>query len=137
MAGLAVLGACFAAMYALIGVFFGTMMPVAASSGGSGAGSSSGMSPADARVFEMMGWIYGFFGGLGALYALGLAVCLFLCARNLTHRRKWTFVFVIACIQCINMPLGTILGIFTIIVLQRPGVKALFDQPDAAGGSIE
>jgi hypothetical protein len=33
-----------------------------------------------------------------------------------------------AAIACLFMPLGTILGVFTIIVLIRPNVKALFEQ---------
>jgi len=31
-----------------------------------------------------------------------------------------------AAIACINMPFGTALGVFTLIVLARPTVKALF-----------
>lgn len=38
-----------------------------------------------------------------------------------------TFVFVMACVQCANVPFGTALGVFTILVLQRPSVKALFE----------
>jgi hypothetical protein len=30
-------------------------------------------------------------------------------------------------VACLFMPFGTVLGIFTIIVLVRPQVKALFD----------
>jgi hypothetical protein len=31
-----------------------------------------------------------------------------------------------ACVACLSVPLGTVLGVFTIIVLMRPSVKALF-----------
>jgi hypothetical protein len=31
-----------------------------------------------------------------------------------------------ACIECLFLPFGTILGVFTIIVLSRESVKALF-----------
>jgi hypothetical protein len=33
---------------------------------------------------------------------------------------------VIAAIQCAFTPFGTVLGVFTLIVLVRPSVKALF-----------
>jgi len=33
---------------------------------------------------------------------------------------------VIAGLSCLNMPLGTVLGIFTLIVLSRESVKVLF-----------
>jgi len=38
------------------------------------------------------------------------------------------FCFVVACIECLFMPFGTVLGAFTIIVLMRPSVKNLFAQ---------
>lgn len=130
MAGLAVIGACFASLYVVMGVIFGQTLPAAAVSGGAG----GGMSPADAEIFRMMGWIWVVFGGLAALFALGLAACLFLCGRYLSARQYPTFIFVIACIQCLNMPLGTALGVFTILVLQRPSVKALFESSRGSGG---
>jgi len=37
------------------------------------------------------------------------------------------FCLIVAGIICIFMPLGTILGVFTIIVLVRPSVKAMFE----------
>lgn len=131
MAGLAVLGACFASLYVVMGFVFGSMVPAAATSGTAG----TGMSPADAEFFRMMGWFWAIIGGAMAILALGFAVCLFLCGRFLSERRNPTFVFVIACIQCVNMPLGTALGIFTILILQRPSVKALFDRSGAALGA--
>jgi hypothetical protein len=42
--------------------------------------------------------------------------------------------FVVAAIECIFMPFGTVLGVFTIIVLSRPSVKALFQSEAAAQG---
>jgi len=55
-----------------------------------------------------------------------LAVCLIISGRNLARKRRYTFCFVIACISCLLMPYGTVLGVFTIIVLMRPTVKELF-----------
>lgn len=129
MAGLAVLGGCFASIYVLVGAVF-----VAAPS--SSAAGGSGMSPADAEVLRMMGWIWGIIGGVAVGIAVALAVCLFLCGRYLSERSHPTFVFVMACIQCAFMPFGTALGVFTIIVLQRPSVKALFGQGGSALGSV-
>ncbi len=55
-----------------------------------------------------------------------LAACLFVAGNSLTKRKRYTFCLVIAAISCIFMPFGTILGVFTIIVLMRPSVKELF-----------
>jgi hypothetical protein len=41
-------------------------------------------------------------------------------------RKNRTFSLVVAGINCIHMPLGTVLGIFTIIVLSRPSVRELY-----------
>jgi hypothetical protein len=48
----------------------------------------------------------------------------------LGQRRHYMFCLVMACVSCIFMPLGTILGVFTIMVLQRPKVRVMFGQPE-------
>lgn len=75
-----------------------------------------------------LGWI---FGGIGAVLAIGflvMATLHFMCGRWLAARRNRSFCFIVACICCAFVPLGTILGIFTIVVLNRPSVRALFDR---------
>jgi hypothetical protein len=43
------------------------------------------------------------------------------------HARKYRmFSLVVAGINCVNMPLRTVLGIFTIIVLLRPSVREIY-----------
>jgi hypothetical protein len=59
---------------------------------------------------------------LGAVFALVLAFA----GRSLSRRRHYWYAFVVACIECIFIPFGTILGVFTIIVLSRESVKTLF-----------
>jgi hypothetical protein len=44
----------------------------------------------------------------------------------LRERKNWTFSFVVACVNCIHVPLGTVLGVFTIVVLSRESVKRLY-----------
>ena len=91
------------------------------------AGPSSPAPPAE------FGWMFIIFGGLFCLLAWAFAVCLFLSGRWLAARRNWTFCFVVACLSCMNVPLGTILGVFTILVLQRPGMKGVFGLPLPGG----
>jgi hypothetical protein len=40
--------------------------------------------------------------------------------------------FVAACLTCVNVPLGTALGVFTIIVLNRASVKAMYHEAELA-----
>ena len=77
-----------------------------------------------------------FFIAIGAFIILlgwAMAICIFLAGRFLARRRHYMFCFVIAVLSCLSMPFGTILGVFTLIVLSRPSVKALFE--GAAGSS--
>lgn len=75
---------------------------------------------------QMFGWLFVVMGGLFVLLGWTFAILLFLTGRWLSARKNHTFCFVIACLQCISVPLGTILGVFTILVLSRPSVKSLF-----------
>jgi len=54
------------------------------------------------------------------------AICLIISGRFLARRKCYKFCFAIACVSCAFMPCGTVLGVFTSIVLMRPSVKALF-----------
>ena len=55
-----------------------------------------------------------------------LAVCIIIAGRLLAKRKRYIFCLVIAAISCMFMPFGTVLGVFTIIILMRPSVKELF-----------
>jgi len=55
-----------------------------------------------------------------------IAGCVIYAGRCLSSLSKYTFCIVMAGILCLFMPLGTVLGVFTIIVLMRPAVKGLF-----------
>ena len=70
--------------------------------------------------------------GFAVLFAIAVAVLTILTGRNLAQRRSYTFCFVMAVITCLSVPIGTALGVFTIIVLMRPSVKQLFGQPAPA-----
>lgn len=77
-------------------------------------------------------FVGGMFIVLGGLFVLlggtvgGLNIWV---GRCLAQRKRYMLCFVMACIACLSVPLGTALGVFSIIVLQRPAVKAMFGQP--------
>ncbi|RCS49151.1 hypothetical protein DTL42_11450 [Bremerella cremea] len=80
---------------------------------------------------------FDFFGVL-ILIILGLAVALMACqviaAFSIQKRRHYTFCLVIAGINCLFVPIGTILGVATFFVLVRPSVKRMFEQSSAQLG---
>lgn len=77
-------------------------------------------------VPSWFGWLF-FLMGL-SVFVLGqaVAVSIIVSGRFLKQRRNYWFSFVLACIACTFMPVGTVLGVFTIIVLSRDSVKALY-----------
>jgi hypothetical protein len=67
------------------------------------------------------------------LIALGIIFCGWVFAalvaftgRSLAQRKRYNFCLIMAAVECIFMPVGTVLGVFTIIVLVRDSVKELF-----------
>ena len=73
-----------------------------------------------------LGLMFVILGGTIILLGWTMAVLSFLAARNLKRRRRHLFCLVVAGINCLWMPFGTVLGVFTIIVINRPAVKASF-----------
>ena len=71
-------------------------------------------------------------GGTLILMGWTFAALLAWASRNLGRRKHYPFCFVMACLACLFMPFGTMLGVFTIIVLLRPSVKTLFEMPAPA-----
>jgi len=71
------------------------------------------------------------FAGLFIVAGWTLAALIAYAGRNLQTRRRYTFCLVMAGVECIFMPFGTVLGVFTIIVLMRDSVKLLFGRPAA------
>ncbi|MBI3407520.1 MAG: hypothetical protein HY040_04090 [Planctomycetes bacterium] len=72
------------------------------------------------------GWfLIGIAGGIiVAMWTYGTLVII--SGRKLATQRNYWFCFVMACIECLEVPFGTVLGVFTIIVLLRPSVKGRF-----------
>jgi hypothetical protein len=65
-------------------------------------------------------------GVVMALFMIPLVVLHLLAAAGLRNRTRYTLVLVMSGFSCLSVPLGTALGIWSILVLQRPSVKALF-----------
>ena len=76
---------------------------------------------------KFFGW---FFVIMGSVFVLGgwtVTILLIVAGRFLKRHKRRIFCMVIAGISCLFMPVGTVLGVFTIIVLSRPTVKTLFE----------
>jgi putative copper export protein len=60
------------------------------------------------------------------LFLLALGILTLLTAKYLGEKRNYDFIFVMAIVNCLTGILGIILGIFTILELNKPHVKRLF-----------
>ncbi len=80
--------------------------------------------PPEGAVF--IGLMFTVIAAMLILFGWCFAVCVIVAGRSLARRRRYTFCLVTAGILCFFMPFGTVLGVFTIIVLMRPSVKGLF-----------
>jgi predicted membrane channel-forming protein YqfA (hemolysin III family) len=112
-AGMSALVSIFGLLYAFMGVF---MFRVVAQ-----APQNQGDFPPE------FGWIFAVFG-LG-MFALMITMGIFklVAGLRLKKRQSRTFCLVIAGISCLGFPYGTLMGVFTFIVLLRPSVAKLFD----------
>jgi hypothetical protein len=82
-----------------------------------------------APIPAFFGWLFIVLAGTMMILGFALAICIFLAGRSLARRRHYMLCLVAAGVECTFMPFGTILGVFTIIVLQKPSVKELFGKP--------
>ncbi len=76
--------------------------------------------------FDLFALFFTIIPAMMILLGWTFAIALVFAGRNLGKQQRYTFCLVMAGINCMFMPFGTVLGVFTIIVLMRPSVKELF-----------
>ncbi|MBE7551353.1 MAG: hypothetical protein HS126_09805 [Anaerolineales bacterium] len=84
-------------------------------------------SPDEPFPVQLFGLMFVIIPAMIILMGWALAVAIVAAGYFLSKRQKYTFCLVVAGVECIFFPFGTVLGVFTIIVLVRPTVKALFE----------
>jgi hypothetical protein len=82
-------------------------------------------SPPPQEFFLVMKMLYAVFG---VLLGVGILVNV-LSALFMRQRRHRVFSMVVAGLNCLQFPFGTVLGVFTFIVLMRESVQALYQAP--------
>jgi Na+-driven multidrug efflux pump len=80
--------------------------------------------PPPAGFFAIFKWFYLVMG----LWFLGSAILNVISGLCLRARKQRTFSMVVAGINCVHLPLGTVLGVFTMIVLLRDSVRQAYEE---------
>jgi hypothetical protein len=119
VAGLAALFSLFPLLYTTVGAIF-----IFAARHGTA-------KPGEDLPPEFLGWTFAVLGSLFFLIGIAMAICILIAGRSLALRKRYSFALVMSCIECLCVPFGTILGVFTIVVLSRESVRALFSTETA------
>lgn len=78
------------------------------------------------------GYLFVAMGGCGIVCGWVLGILTIVSGRRMMRRRSRLFSMIVAGVNCVSFPLGTTLGIFTIVVLARDSVKAMYSSAAAA-----
>jgi hypothetical protein len=95
-------------------------------------GTGASQRSTDAAPAVFVGGCFVAIGLLGGLMLAVLSGLLATTGKFIAERRRYTFCQVTACVECLFQPLGTVLGIFTLVVLTRESVRAAFGQPSGS-----
>ena len=79
-----------------------------------------------------LGWFFVVFGAGAILLGEAIAALNVYSALQISRRRRRVLSIVVAGINCLSVPLGTLLGIFTIIVLARDSVRLQYAERSGA-----
>lgn len=74
----------------------------------------------------LFGWMFALAGGCFLFGGWTMAAINVYVGRCLQRRKRWLFAVVVAAVDCCWMPFGTVLGVFSLVVLLRPSVKRQF-----------
>ncbi len=80
-----------------------------------------------------IGWVFVGMASVIMIAGWSAAACILVTGRFLSRRKHYMFCLVMAGIECVFMPIGTVLGGFTIIVLVRERVKKMFSSDEVVG----
>jgi hypothetical protein len=73
-----------------------------------------------------LGWVFVVMGLFAFVVVAAIGGLTIFAGRCIAQRKHLTFIYILAGILCTNMPLGTLLGVLTFVVLTRDDAKALF-----------
>lgn len=127
LGGVTALFSCVFILYIVIGLML-AHNPNAFTPAPTTSAPSSASVPAALGFPPTMGYLFAVIGTLAVLGGWTLGGLTAYAGRCMQARRRYLYILIIAGCNCaFMMPLGTVLGVFTFIVMARPTVRALFN----------
>jgi MFS family permease len=125
---LALLHLAFAGLGAILALFplFHVAIGIGFITGAFSAGSPVVTSP-------LAGWLFVAFGAAAVVAVLVFSLVLAMAANYLGQASHRDFCMVVAGVTCAVFPVGTALGVYTIVTLSREEVRRVFREPGASG----
>lgn len=77
------------------------------------------------------GSIFLIIGGIGFVFATTIGVLNIVASNYLKNEKRYNFIFVMSIVNCLTGLLGILLGVFTLIELNKPEIKALFNKEES------
>ena len=81
---------------------------------------------------RMLGWMFAVMGGAVIVIGWTIGLLTILSGRWIKQRRHRLFSMVLAGVNCMWVPLGTVLGVTTLMVLLRESVRPLYEPQGGA-----
>lgn len=75
-----------------------------------------------------LGYFFIVMGLFAIAIAWALAICVIVSGNYLKQQRRRMFSIIVAAVSCASFPIGTALGVFTIVVLMRPSVIRMYER---------
>ena len=88
------------------------------------AGPKQNQAPPPAEFFALFKWFY----LLGSIWLVISFILNLISGFCLLARKNRIFSMVVAGMNCLHIPLGTVLGVFTLVVLLRDSVREMYER---------
>jgi uncharacterized membrane protein len=85
----------------------------------------------------LFGWLFVIMGAVFIVLGWSMAACMIVAGKKLKSYTNRVFCMVVAGMECMFMPFGTILGVFTLIALNKDSIKELFAQSQPQGNGLK
>ncbi|MDD2634482.1 MAG: PrsW family glutamic-type intramembrane protease [Bacteroidales bacterium] len=92
-----------------------------------GAGMIVGGISESEESLQILGGIFLILGLFGFVLVVAFGIMSILTGKFLSQKKNRMFCLVISVLECFNTPFGTVLGIFTIVEIEKAEVKKLFE----------